>query len=262
MSSPMALGGRRLAASIVCFVTLFVLGVVWTAVKMDYRTFLADESMGADDAIPIERKFEKLTDLVESVTWENLSDGMDALVLRVSYVNYFALAVDNVPSHIPYANGELWGGAVLHVLTPRFLFPDKATLDDSERTRTYTGMQVAGSEQGSSIGIGYVGESYIDFGPFGMVIPIFLLGLMYGVINKFFVTKTRYKLLGASIGVGLFVFSAFSIEISNIKLIGGVVAATLVAIVIYKMTGATIINFLRVPERPRVIEPPLRVSNM
>ncbi len=78
---------------------------------------------------------------------------------------------------------------------PRFLFPDKPVLDDSERTRTYTGMNVAGMEQGTSIGIGYIGESYVDFGPVKMFAPIFLLGLLYGLIYRFFVTKTRYTLL-------------------------------------------------------------------
>src|SRR4029077_6417558 len=114
--------------------------------------------------------------LVEDVTWDNFLDGMDALIMRISYVNFFALATENVPGRIPYENGALWRGSVVHMFMPRVLFPEKPILDDSERTRTYTGMNVAGSEQDTSIGIGYVGESYIDFGPIGMFIPIFLLG--------------------------------------------------------------------------------------
>src|SRR6266550_632149 len=62
MSSPLALRGRRLAATVTCFVILFVLGVVWTAVKMDYRAFLAEETSGSEETVPIERKFDKLAD--------------------------------------------------------------------------------------------------------------------------------------------------------------------------------------------------------
>jgi hypothetical protein len=247
LSSPQALRGRRLAATAACFVILFFLGVVWTAVKMDYRTFLADETSGPEDTIPIERKFEKLGDLVESVSWENFTDGMDGLVLRVSYVNFFALAVENVPARVPYENGELWKDSVMHMLTPRFLFPDKPALDDSERTRVYTGVNVAGSESGTSIGIGYVGESYIDFGPIGMFVPILVLGVLYGLIDRFFITRARHKLLGASFAVSVLVFNAYAMESSNIKLLGGVVGAALVSLIIYKVSATSIANYLRKP---------------
>jgi hypothetical protein len=132
----------------------------------------------------------------------------------------------------------------MHVLTPRFLFPDKPALDDSERTRLYTGVQVAGTETGTSIGIGYVGESYVDYGPVGMFAPIFLLGLFYGLINRFFITRTKYKLLGAALAVSVLIFNAYAIETSNIKLVGGVVSVALVSVVIYNLCGRTIANFL------------------
>src|SRR5205823_12744106 len=132
-----------------------------------------------------------------------------------------------------------------HVFTPRFLFPDKPALDDSERTRLYTGLQVAGMEAGTSIGIGYVGESYVDYGPLGMFAPIFLLGALYGLINRFFVTRTRYKLLGSALAVSILVFNAYEIETSNIKLVGGVIAAALVAIVIYKVLAGSVMAYLQ-----------------
>jgi hypothetical protein len=106
-------------------------------------------------------------------------------------------------------------------------------------------MNVAGSEQDTSIGIGYVGESYIDFGPIGMFIPIFLLGLLYGVINRFFITRTRYKLLGSALAVSVLVFNAYEIETSNIKLLGGVITALLAAIVFYKALGGSVMAYLQ-----------------
>jgi hypothetical protein len=238
MASPLALSGRRLWASLLSFILLFVLGVVWTAVKMDYRTFLAEEAISGDQSVPVERKIDKLADLVEDVTWDNFSDGIDAMVMRVSYVNFFALTVENVPNRVPFENGALWQDAVTRVLMPRFLFPDKAVTDDSERTRTYTGVDVSGAEAGTSIGIGYVGESYIDFGPVWMFLPIFLLGLFYGLLNRFFLTRTRHKLLGAALAVTALVFNAFEIETSNVKLIGGVLSVALVSVVMYKMFGS------------------------
>src|SRR4029077_16851095 len=96
---------------------LLNMGVVWSAIKMDYRTFLAEEETSSEESIPIERKLGMLSDLVESVTWQNFEDGMEAMVLRLSYVPYFALAINNVPSRVPYENGALWAGSVVHVFT-------------------------------------------------------------------------------------------------------------------------------------------------
>jgi hypothetical protein len=222
---------------------------------MDYREFLANSDTANEQAIPIERKVEKLADLVSTVTWQNFTDGMDGLIMRVSYVNFFALALENVPNRVPYENGELWKGSIMHILTPRLLFPDKPMLDDSERTRLYTGVQVSGTESNTSIGIGYVGESYIDFGPVGMFAPICLLGVLYGFINRFFLTRTKYKLLGAALAVSVLIFNAYEIETSNIKLVGGVVSVALVSIAIYVVCGRTVANFLR---RSPVREPRVR----
>ncbi len=257
LSSPLALRGRRLTATLTCFVTLFMLGIVWSAIKTDYRTFLADEASGPEDNIPVERRFDKLADLVESVNWDNFTDGIDALVLRVSYVNFFALCIENVPNRVPYENGLLWKESVVHVLTPRFLFPDKPSLDDSERTRLYTGVMVSGIDENTSIGIGYVGESYVDFGPVGMFAPILVLGMLYGAIYRFFVTRTKHKLLGSALAVSVLVFNAYAIESSNIKLLGGVVAACLVAIVVYLAFASAIMNYLR-RAQPRALWRPMK----
>lgn len=245
MSSRLALRGRRLLITLICFALLFPMGVVWTAIKMDYRTFLAEEGSATGETVPIERKFTKLADLLEDITWDNIMDGLEALIMRVSYVNFFALTIENVPNRVPFENGKLWGGSVVHVLTPRLLFPDKPTLDDSERTRTYTGVEVAGMEQNTSIGIGYVGESYIDFGPIGMFVPIFLLGVLYGLINRFFISRTRHKLLSSSLAVSVLVFNAYGIEASNIKLLGGVITALIAAVMFYGVLGTPLMTYLQ-----------------
>lgn len=240
MSSSRLFRGGRIVVISVCFLILFFLGIVWSAVKMDYRTFLfEEEAAGADAGVPMERKFTKLADLVESLNFDNIGDGLDALILRVSYVNFFALTIENVPNRIPYENGELWKGAVIHALTPRVLFPDKPILDDSERTRLYTGVNVAGMEENTSIGIGYVGESYIDFGPIGMFAPIFCLGIVYGLIYRFLITRTLNKLLGTALGLAVIVFNAYAIETSNIKLFGGVLTAAIAATLFSKVIGPT-----------------------
>jgi hypothetical protein len=48
------------------------------------------------------------------------------------------------------------------------------------------------------------------------------------------------------------VFNAYAIETSNIKLLGGVIAAAAVAVVIYKIFGGTVMAYLRQSSRPSV----------
>src|SRR5262249_13644375 len=148
-------------------------------------------------------------------------DGFEESVERVSYVTYFAHCLANVPANIPFEHGALWLGAVQHSLAPRFLFPNKPTIDDSVRTAKYTGMEVAGRETGASIGIGYMAESSIALGRYGMFAPIFLLGLFFGLVYRVFMSRKREHLLGMACALAILVFGAYTIETSNTKLVGG-----------------------------------------
>jgi len=48
---------------------------------------------------------------------------VDALVERVWDIYYTALALDRVPSVMPFEEGAIMSTAIQHVLTPRFLNP-------------------------------------------------------------------------------------------------------------------------------------------
>ena len=194
--------------------------------------------------VSLEERGAKLSELVGNVSWETFTNGLDALVLRVSQVNLFALTLLNVPDRVPYADGALWGDALKRIVTPRLFFPGKAVVDDSERANLYTGIQIAGVERGTSIGIGYVAESYVDFGPIWMFGPIFLLGVFYGAIYRFFALRSRHGLFGNAIAVAILVFGAYTIETSNIKLVGTNVTAVLVMGSLYFLCGGLIQRWL------------------
>ncbi len=167
---------RRVLLGITVCLILVLSSIVWSAIKEDYRDFLNQGSKTQAVLVPIPERVDKLQELVGGLNDEGFFRGVDALIARVGYVTYFALTIGNVPDRLPHENGRLWIDAVKHVFMPRILNPGKGIIDDSARTTYYTGVMVAGLEQGTSISIGYMGESYIDLGPFGMFLPIFLLG--------------------------------------------------------------------------------------
>ena len=219
---------KRIILSAVVCVFLIVSSVIWSAIKEDYREFLNQGSKSQEVLVPIPARLGKLQELVTNLTDEGFFQGVDALISRVGYVTYFALTIGNVPDNLPYENGQLWLGAVKHVFMPRVLFPEKAPIDDSERTTYYTGVKVAGMEQGTSISIGYMGESYIDFGPIGMFMPILLLGLLFGVIYRVFIKYARFKIIGFGAATSVLLFSAYNFETSNIKILGGMLGCAII----------------------------------
>ena len=108
---------------------------------------------------------------------------------------------------------------------------------------------MAGEEQGASIGIGYMAESYIDFGPFLMFVPIFLLGAFYGLTYRMFAFGRTKVALGMATASSIIIFSAYHIETSNIKLVGGNTMALLVLGFLHWRFGDTFTRF--VSSRPR-----------
>jgi hypothetical protein len=243
MMSPAALKGKRLALLALVAAFLLFLGTLWTAIKGDYRDFLSQGFAAQEVVAPMGERFGKLEDLIFEFRIADLPDAFEALVLRMSYVQYFAYTLSYVPSSMPYENGTLWFGALKHLVTPRLFFPNKAVIDDSERASLYTGMQVAGSQQGTSIGIGYFAESYVDFGPVWMFAPICLLGVSYGLLYRFYIIRGRYKLLGSAIVTSILVFGGSAIETSNVKIVGGNVTFLLIMGTLYLVFGSTLIRW-------------------
>src|SRR2546423_12452459 len=207
---------RRVLLAVSICLLLVVSSVVWSAIKEDYRDFLSQGSKTQEVLVPIPERVDKLQELVGGLSDEGFFHGVDALISRVGYVTYFALSIGTVPEHLPYERGRLWLDAVKHVFMPRVFFPNKPIIDDSARTTYYTGVVVAGLEQGTSISIGYMGESCIDIGPVGMFIPIFLLGLIYGYIYRLFAKHARYIVFFVAAATSSLLFSAYNFETSNV----------------------------------------------
>lgn len=199
----------------------------WQAIKFEYRGFL---NQGTDQQVvlvSLEDRMKYLAKATTRVTPEKMVEGFIEGVDRLGYIKFFAYSMRNVPRVIPHQDGKLWIDTIKHVFMPRIFFPNKPVLHDSIKTNYYTGLNVADHTKGTSIGIGYMGESYIDFGPWFMMIPVFLLGYFYGRVYRYFVTRDHYHLSGFAIATAILLFSAMLIETSNIKLVGGITTSLL-----------------------------------
>jgi hypothetical protein len=248
-------GERRLSARKIAWLAalgcvLLYLAVVWTAVKQDLRSYA---NQGSKDQVVDTTWDEQLTEFVRlaaQLDLETLAIASDELVERIGYVHYFSYAIDYVPDIVPYEEGRLWLAAVRHVLVPRLIDPDKPTLDDSEETAKYTGVGVAGANEGSSIGLGYMAESYIDFGSYGMHVPIFLLGVLSGLLYRILSRRHPMPLVGLACATVIVAFNAYQIETSNAKILGGLVTSFLIFFALLHFFPSRIVALLaREPSR-------------
>ena len=114
--------------------------------------------------------------------------------------------------------------AIRNALMPRFLFPDKPLLrNDSLTVRKYAGVWVAGDELKTSVGMGYIGEFYIDFGWPGVVIMCFLWGSMGGLVMVIYARISPSKEIFFGLCAITLMQYYMSFDGSFIKLFAGVI---------------------------------------
>lgn len=200
------------------FARLVLIGLVlggvlltWSAIKGEYRTYLNQGSRQQQVSVSREEAFSKLYEQIGKLEYKEFDKAMVYTSYRIQYVYHFALAMDRVPTIIPFENGDVWLENITFVITPRFFFPNKKIYNASEKASKYTGKNFAGLKQGSSFSLGYFGDAYIDFGPIGMMIPLIMIALFTSMIYRIFYKMNSLNLLlrFAIINVSLYVFFTF-----------------------------------------------------
>jgi hypothetical protein len=197
---------RKLAhwmLSVMLVGSMLTLSVVWLGIRGQIRADMLSGDVVRTQTERLEFAFGEFREWWKSEREYKMYD-VDALVERVWDIYYAALALDRVPSVIPHEDGKILSAAFQHVLTPRFLNPDKPDLpSESEDVYRYTGLRVAGRDQGTTIAFGYAIQSYIDFGFPWFALPSLGFGIFLGIAYRFFMTTIRHEeILIAVLAVG------------------------------------------------------------
>ena len=171
---------------------LFI-GIKWTAIKGDYRSYLNKGKKTQTVDVDKNSAYNKLLELSAAQT--NVDKTTLELLDRLQYTYHLAKTMERVPSVIQYENGGNLAGIFKYVFTPRYLNPDKEVNQASKKATKYTGIGYLGIESGVSFSLGYFADCYIDFGYFGMMIPLLLLGIIYGYSYYYFISKTTNNYL-------------------------------------------------------------------
>lgn len=186
--------------------TLYLL-LIWQTIKGEYRFFLNQGTRTQSVQVSTTDALKKIAELAqEAKPFEKDNNTVYESIDRLSYIEFFSQSMVRVPQEKPHENGALWLNNVMHVLVPRIFNPNKKAIDDSEMVNAYCIRQVATSVQGASWSLGFVAESYIDFGIPFMFLPIFLVGCLLGWVYKLLITKSINFVWGFSMVVPLWVY--------------------------------------------------------
>jgi hypothetical protein len=172
------------------FLTVVIyFGILWTSIKGEFRNYLTGGEYSQKVTVGKLEAINKWIDLAMAMDAEKMKNSIFPLVDRISYIDYFSACINYVPEVVPFENGTVWRDAILHIVTPRLFFPDKPIVDDADHLNKYTGLRT-NYKGGTSMSLGYMGDSYIDFGPLGMAFPILVLGFIIGMIYKYLLLKS------------------------------------------------------------------------
>lgn len=232
VASSLRISGKNLVTTAVFFVLMSGFGVVWTSVKMECRGSLQRQLSTKGIEADYLSRLANLANLTSGVNDDVLVQGLDKMLRRISYVEFFGAALNYVPEFRPHTGGTILLDAVERPFMPRIFFPGKAIIDDTLRTNFFTG-GLAGSSVQASISLGYIAECYIDFGAWGMMGALGSIGLMYGVIYRWLLrNRHSTSLLGMGIATAILV-QVGGLENSFTKLFGGLVADLLAVWVLF-----------------------------
>lgn len=174
----------------------FNFAVLWTIVKGEQRKFLSGGARSQAVVVSTGDALSNIGNLVINLNSDQYAIGLESLVARISYIDFLSACIEYIPAQRPHEQGLVWWSAISHVFTPRVFFPDKAIIEDSEHLMKYTGLVVASTKEGTSLSLGAIGDSYVDFGTYFMWFPIVLYGIFIGLMYRYIVYNSPNALFG------------------------------------------------------------------
>ena len=216
-------------------VLIIYMSLVWSVVKKDYRRHI----LGSGS--------------LTSVSWladkyvgggVDLSKGASLLLERIGYTKFYALVLERDTERFR----GIYLRAVEHVIMPRILFPNKASLNDLLQTNQVLGWKIS---KDTSVGLGYIAQAQIDFGFPGLLIPIFGLGTIVGLIYSYFKSRQAPVFIREAFAVAC-LFNALPFEGNIDKELGGMLMGFVVFALALKFAGPHLIRFVAVQPVPRI----------
>jgi hypothetical protein len=238
--------GSTTAGALIGATVLITLAIFWTSVKTDYRSYAAQSDESQEIKVPLGERMAYLGRKALAPQEIDLSDTFYALLSRLAYVDIFGSVIGVQEAAPEPQTMRQWTEAIEHVTQPRFLFPNKAALSDTDvYMRLARAYSLEFARAGTSISVGYMAENFADLKFPGMLLGIFVLGLMLAFVIKVMLGFRLPQIMIDGIVMG-FIFSMArdGVEVSLPKVLGGMMLFFMVTLLMNKFLFPRVVHFL------------------
>jgi hypothetical protein len=202
---------------------LIALALFWTAVKFDYRELATGgggetQSFQASTSERVGYMLGRMAGAAD-IDWGLASK---TLLERLAYVDITGLVINVDLASAEQQSVRQWRDALGHIFQPRFLFPDKQALSDTEVFIRLTKADLLENMRGgTSISVGYMAENYVDFGFPGMLGGVFAIGLVVALVIRFFFSFDVPWMVRQGVALAfVYAICASGLEVSLPKILG------------------------------------------
>lgn len=169
--------------------SFILVAVLIQQVKGDYRRAAYT---GADGGAGLE-SFQKIVEQKESDNSLFSSASLARSNIRINQGYIITNIMITVPDKVPFQYGKEMMQILEAAFLPRIIAPNKLNAGDRTIFTLYSGLFL---RKGTSMGLGSMGDAYINFGIFGGCIFMFFLGLAFStVLNGFYKFSKYYPFL-------------------------------------------------------------------
>lgn len=119
-------------------------------------------------------------------TSAGLNDAVVRTIHRFDLIHIFAHVIEQTPASLPYYGGDTYG-YLIYGWIPRALWPDKPMASEANVTFALDyGLLMDSQRDTTRMGIGFLTEAYANFGVWGVLGVMFIIGCLFGVANTVF----------------------------------------------------------------------------
>jgi len=212
--------------------TLMMLGFLFLMVlqsaKGGYRSIIAQAPTSTIEKIEV--LFVQVSSIVSDFKTMFTPQKLAELNVRLNQGWITSAIMLNVPSRVPYENGKTLLESFANALLPRFFFPDKRNAGGRESFRLYTGLPL---NDNTSMGIGLLGEAYINFGLYAGVF-LFFWGVVLGSIARVLQQLSNRNVL-IFFMIPLIFLQVIKVETDMITVLNHLVKSLLFVAIIYSI---------------------------
>ncbi|WP_163514094.1 hypothetical protein [Gelidibacter japonicus] len=157
---------------------------IYQGIKAEYRELVWEQEISFEEKVGLLSELITFSSIQE--TFSEDIDNNDSVLQTISRLNQgfqTSMVIGHVPTHVPFENGTALMEDIASSMVPRFLYPDKRVVNDYQRFNYYTGYRLNAT---TSMSIGVIGDVYINFGFYGSILALFLLGMFFSRISLWF----------------------------------------------------------------------------